>query len=76
MSTDIFQSYTNPISGETFKCISFNAESLTMQWTVQLEGYVPFEHIHLNLDEVFHIRQGEIKIIIDGKEHIAHQVKA
>lgn len=42
-----------------------------MQWTVQPSGYVPFAHIHINQDEIFHIKSGEIRLLIEGKEHIA-----
>jgi mannose-6-phosphate isomerase-like protein (cupin superfamily) len=73
MATSIYQPCTNPVSGETFKAISFNEEAFIMQWMVQPKGYVAFEHIHLHQDEVFHIENGEIKIIMSGKEHIARQ---
>ena len=44
-----------------------------MQWTLQSEGYVPFEHIHFNQDEIFHVKKGELRIIIGGKESILGQ---
>ena len=44
-----------------------------MQWTVQPKGYVPFEHLHLNQDEVFHVKQGEIELFMNGKSHIAKE---
>src|SRR5450432_2672846 len=71
MATNIYEPCTNPVSGETFKAISFDEEAFVMQWTVQPKGYVAFEHIHLNQDEIFHINNGEIKIVMNGKEHIA-----
>ena len=71
MAINIYDSYTNPISGETFKGISITPEAFTMQWTLQPKGYVPFEHVHYHQDEIFHVRKGELKILIDGKEHIA-----
>ena len=61
MAVDIFKSVTNPISGETFKGISFTPESFVMQWSLQPQGYVPFEHIHLNQEEIFTVEKGEIK---------------
>ncbi|MEO8149464.1 MAG: cupin domain-containing protein [Bacteroidia bacterium] len=70
MATNIYDQCTNPISGESFKTISFDPVAYIMQWTVQAKGYVPFEHIHLNQDEVFHIKQGELKIVLNGKEQI------
>ena len=71
MAVDIFKSVINPISGETFKGISFTPESFVMQWSLQPQGYVPFEHIHLNQEEIFTVEKGEIKIMLDGKERIA-----
>jgi quercetin dioxygenase-like cupin family protein len=71
MSVPIYQPCTNPVSGETFKALSFNKEAFVMQWTVQPKGYVAFEHIHLNQDEIFHIKKGAIKIVMNGREHIA-----
>ncbi len=71
MATNIYEPCTNPVSGETFKTISFNSGAYLMQWTVQPKGYVPFEHIHLNQDEIFHIKKGEIKIVMNGKELFA-----
>jgi quercetin dioxygenase-like cupin family protein len=73
MATNIYEPCTNPLSGETFKAISFDKDTFVMQWTVQPKGYVAFEHIHLNQDEIFHIKSGEIKIVMNGKEQIAVQ---
>jgi mannose-6-phosphate isomerase-like protein (cupin superfamily) len=73
MATNIYDTCTNPISGEAFKTISFGPDAYVMQWTVQPKGYVPFEHIHLNQDEVFNIKSGEIKIVMNGKEHFANE---
>lgn len=70
MATDLYKGFTNEITGETFRCISFNKDAFTFDWKVEPGGYIPFEHIHLKQDEIFHIRKGEIKIIIDGKEYI------
>jgi len=71
MATDIYKGFRNPISGETFRCISSTEESFTMQWTVQPKGYVPLEHIHPNQDEIFHVKSGEVRLVIEGKEEIA-----
>jgi quercetin dioxygenase-like cupin family protein len=70
MATRIYDPCTNPISGESFQAISFDEKAYTMQWTVQAKGYVPFEHIHINQDEIFHVRQGELKILLNGVEYI------
>jgi hypothetical protein len=42
-----------------------------MQWIVKPEGYVPFEHVHYNQDETFHVKKGELRVMIEGKAHIA-----
>ena len=73
MAFDIFKPVINPISGESFKAISFTKEAFSMQWTLQPKGYVPFEHIHLNQDEIFHVNKGELKVAIGNKEYIATQ---
>ncbi len=41
-----------------------------MEWKLQAKGYVPFEHIHFYQDEVFEIKKGELKVRIEGVEHI------
>ncbi len=73
MAINIYDSYTNPVSGETFKGMSFTPEAYTMQWILQPKGYVPFEHVHYHQDEVFHVKKGELKVVIAGKEHIARE---
>ncbi|MCP1384715.1 cupin domain-containing protein [Runella salmonicolor] len=70
MATDLYAGFTNPIAGETFRCISFSKEAFTIDWVVQPEGYVPFEHIHINQAEIFHVKSGEMRILIDGQKHI------
>jgi quercetin dioxygenase-like cupin family protein len=71
MPVNIFEPVTNPISGETFKGMSFSGDAFVMKWIVQPKGYVPFEHTHLNQEEVFYVETGEIKVVMDGKEFIA-----
>jgi len=68
---DLYVGFTNKITGERFRVISETRASITFHWTVQPQGYVPFEHIHINQDEIFHIRHGEARIVIDGEEVIA-----
>ena len=71
MATNLYQNIVNPLSGETFRCISINPDAYTMQWTLQPKGYVPFEHVHYNQDEIFDVKKGELKVLINGVEHIA-----
>ncbi|HEX5839083.1 MAG TPA: cupin domain-containing protein [Anaerolineales bacterium] len=63
---DLYQPFTNPVTRETFRCISVSEQAFTMEWTVHPGGYVPFEHIHINQDEIFHIRQGEMRVRVGG----------
>jgi len=66
MAIDLFQPFTNPITRETFRCISSTEEAFTMEWTVHPGGYVPFEHIHVNQDEIFHIQRGAMRVKVKG----------
>jgi quercetin dioxygenase-like cupin family protein len=70
MAIDLYQPFTNPITRETFRCISSTEEAFTMEWTVHPGGYVPFEHVHVNQDEIFHVQSGELRARIDGRECI------
>ena len=70
MAIDLYQSFTNPVTKETFRCLSSTEEAYVMEWIVQPDGYVPFEHIHLHQDEIFHVQQGEIRVLINHREHI------
>ena len=67
MGIDLYKSFNNPITRETFRCISFNEEAFTMEWIVHPGGYVPFEHVHVRQDEIFHILDGEVAFLVDGK---------
>ncbi len=64
MPIDLYQPITNEITGETFKCISFDKESYKMEWTVSPQGYVAFEHIHYYQDEIFFVKSGQINVTI------------
>lgn len=70
MAIDLYQPFTNPITKETFRCLSCTEEAYVMEWTVQPKGYVPFEHIHVLQDEIFHVKQGEIHVAINRREQI------
>lgn len=66
MAIDLYQPFTNPITRETFRCISFTEKAFIMEWTVHPGGYVPFEHVHVNQDEIFHIQRGEMRVKLKG----------
>lgn len=70
MSVDLYQPFTNRITGETFRCLSSAPEAYVTEWVVEPGGYVPFEHVHLAQDEVFHVKEGELRAVIQGREHI------
>jgi quercetin dioxygenase-like cupin family protein len=67
MAIDLYKPFTNPITKETFRCISSTPEAYTMEWTVHPGGYVPFEHIHVAQDEIFHVEKGEIRARVNGQ---------
>ena len=67
---NLYKGFANEITGETFKCISNTKDACIFEWIVQPNGYVPFSHIHLNQDEIFHVRKGEVRLMIDGTEVI------
>jgi len=69
MAIDLYQPFTNPITRETFRCISSTEEAFTMEWTVHPGGYVPFEHVHVKQDEIFHIERGEMRAKVKGITH-------
>jgi quercetin dioxygenase-like cupin family protein len=71
MAIDLYQPFTNPVTKETFRCLSCTDEAYVMEWIVQPEGYVPFEHIHLVQDEIFHVKQGEIRVLLNRQEKLA-----
>lgn len=71
MAVDIFKPFSIPVSGETFRCISSDENLYVFEWIVDPKGYVPFEHIHLYQDEIFHVKEGELKLVMNGKEYLA-----
>jgi quercetin dioxygenase-like cupin family protein len=70
MAVDLYQPFTNPVTKETFRCLSCTEEAYVMEWVVEPEGYVPFEHIHISQDEIFHVQQGEIRVLINRQQQI------
>ena len=70
MAVNLYEGFSNTITGETFRCVDYTSEAFVFEWTVAPNGYVPFEHVHLNQAEIFHVKAGEIKILLEGKEYI------
>jgi quercetin dioxygenase-like cupin family protein len=73
MAINLYQTFTNPVSKESFRCIAYNADGYTMEWIVQAYGYVPFEHVHLAQDEIFYVKKGQLRLRIDGSEKIVKE---
>ena len=72
MSVNLFEPYTNPITGETFECTSFTPECYRMIWTVAPGGYVPLDHVHYYQDELFYVKSGVLNLKIEGVDHIVN----
>jgi mannose-6-phosphate isomerase-like protein (cupin superfamily) len=70
MAVDVYQPFTNHITGETFRCLSASAEAYVTEWVVQPGGFVPFEHVHLAQDEIFHVKHGRLRARLDGREFV------
>ena len=70
MAVDLDSGFTNNRTGETFQCISFDENAFRFDWIVEQDGYIPFEHIHLQQDEIFYVKSGELRILIDDRQYI------
>jgi quercetin dioxygenase-like cupin family protein len=71
MAVDLSLPFFNPVTGETFRLLEVSQQAYLTEWHVQPGGYVPFEHVHLNQDEVFHVEAGRLQVRIDGRERQA-----
>jgi len=72
MAVNIYDEFTNPVTGEIFKGISVNEYVFKIQWIKPAEndhGALP--HIHVNQDEIFYVNKGELKLRVDDKVHTA-----
>jgi quercetin dioxygenase-like cupin family protein len=70
MPVDLYLPFTNRVTGETFRCVSSTEEAYITEWIVDPGGFVPFAHVHLAQDEIFHVVGGELWARIDGQEQI------
>jgi len=70
MAIDLYRGFANRVTGETFRCISYDRTSFRFDWLVKPGGYVPFEHVHLHQKESFFVKEGELRILVEGKEHV------
>ena len=68
MAIDLYQTFTNPVSKESFRCMAYNGDAYLTEWKVGALGYVPFEHVHLTQDEIFNVKKGELRVVVKGKE--------
>lgn len=69
MAVDLYSGFTNNKTGEKFQCIAFDKNAFRFDWIVEPGRYIPFEHIHLQQDEIFCVKAGELRILIDGKQY-------
>lgn len=70
MAVNPYETFHNAVSGESFRCISSIDEAYIAEWIVQPSGFVPFAHTHPTQDEVFHVREGEMRVLVNGREQI------
>lgn len=70
MSVNLYEAFHNKITSESFRCISYTDEAYIVEWIVQPDGFVPFVHTHPVQDEIFHVREGEMRVWLNGKEQI------
>jgi quercetin dioxygenase-like cupin family protein len=73
MGVNLYEIFSNPIAGESFRCLSYDQNEFVMEWTVKPNGYVPFEHVHYHQQETFHVIKGELRIAIDKKNYIVKE---
>src|SRR5262245_10642620 len=73
MPIDLYKGFTNNITGETLRCISYTPYAFRFDWIVEPKGHVPFEHIHVKQTEIFQVKKGELRIVIDGEDHIVKE---
>ena len=71
MPTNVFKAIQNTKTGESFRCLSSSPEVYVMEWIVQPGGFAPLEHIHLQQDEIFNVKQGELTLEVDGQVQTA-----
>lgn len=70
MPVNPYETFHNKITGESFRCISSTDEAYIAEWIVQPSGFVPFAHTHPTQDEVFHVHEGEMRVLVNGREQI------
>lgn len=71
MATNIYEQSINPISGEALTAVSLTPYAFTLQWISKPGEKLPFYHLHYYQDEIYYVKKGEIKVLMDGKEHVA-----
>lgn len=72
MAVNIYDECINPITGEILKGISVTPYAFKMQWIKKAEqNHAAAAHIHINQDEIFYVNKGELKLLVNDKEHRA-----
>ncbi|MGZ3777201.1 MAG: cupin domain-containing protein [Bacteroidia bacterium] len=68
MAVNIYDEFTNPVTGEVFKAISVTPYAFKMQWIKKAGNeHSTVPHIHINQDEIFYTNKGEVKLLVDDK---------
>jgi uncharacterized RmlC-like cupin family protein len=70
MAVDIYKTFTNPVTRESMRCISFDKDCCRIELDMNPDGHSAFEHIHYNQDEVFTVKLGEAKMSVEDKIYI------
>ncbi len=68
---DLTTPFTNPITGETFRCVQSDADSFSVEWHVPPQAGVYLDHVHARQDEIIHVKKGAVVIVIDGQSQRA-----
>jgi hypothetical protein len=72
MAINIYEQCTNPVTGEIFKGISVTPYAFKMQWVKKARGdHAAMAHIHTEQDEIFYVNKGELRLLVNDKEHRA-----
>jgi hypothetical protein len=72
MAINIYDQFTNPVTGEVFKGISITPYVFKMQWIKKAgNDHAALPHIHVNQDEIFYVNKGELKLLVKDREYTA-----
>jgi len=64
---DPYRVYTNRVTGERVRLLEAGPDGLDFEWRAVAGGGVPFEHLHDDQDEIFHVIEGHLDVWIAGE---------